>query len=111
MAGVINACFLIVDVQMMIAQGREDVRLIFEAMAYQIAKGIGELATVVNGQVDRIVLTGGVAYSEMLINWVKERVQFIAPVEILPGENELESLALGVLRVLRGEEQAYEYHE
>ncbi len=63
----------VVDVQMMIAQGREDVRLIFEAMAYQIAKGIGELATVVNGQVDRIVLTGGVAYSEMLINWVKER--------------------------------------
>ncbi|MDY0092080.1 MAG: butyrate kinase [Candidatus Vecturithrix sp.] len=101
----------VVDVQMMIAQGREDVRLIFEAMAYQIAKGIGELATVVNGQVDRIVLTGGVAYSEMLTNWVKERVQFIAPVEILPGENELESLAFGVLRVLRGEEQAYEYHE
>ncbi|GAK61029.1 probable butyrate kinase 1 [Candidatus Vecturithrix granuli] len=100
-----------VDVQKMIAQGNEEARLIFEAMAYQIAKGIGELATVVKGRVDRIVLTGGVACSEMITTWVKERVEFIAPVEILPGENELESLALGALRVLQGEEQAYDYCE
>lgn len=100
-----------VDVQNMIAQGNAEVRLLFEAMAYQIAKGIGELATVVKGKVDCIVLTGGVAYSEMITTWVKERVEFIAPVKILAGENELESLALGALRVLRGDEQAYDYYE
>ncbi len=99
------------DVEMMISNGSQEARLIFEAMAYQIAKGIGELATVVYGNVDRIVLTGGIANSNMLTQWVKERVEFIAPVDILSGENELESLALGILRVLRREEPAYEYVE
>lgn len=97
------------EVEEMIRQGDEDARRILEAMAYQIAKGIGGLSTVLKGDIDRIVLTGGVAHSAMLTNWVKERVEFLAPVEILPGENELESLALGTLRVLRNEEQAYEY--
>ncbi len=83
--------------------------LIYEAMAYQIAKGIGELATVVDGQVDQIVITGGIAYSERMVGWIRKRVGFIAPVTIIPGENELESLALGALRVLRGQETAREY--
>ncbi|MBP2651653.1 MAG: butyrate kinase [Firmicutes bacterium] len=63
------------------------------------------------GKVDAIVITGGIAYSKMMTNWIKERVEFIAPVEIMPGENEMESLAFGTLRVLRGEEEAREYVE
>lgn len=97
------------DVEKKIAEGDEKAKLIYEAMAYQIAKGIGELATVVYGEVDRIIITGGIAYSKMMTEWLKKRVEFIAPVEIVPGENELESLAFGSLRVLKGEEKAREY--
>lgn len=97
------------DVEKMIEKGDEKAKLVYEAMSYQIAKGIGELATVVKGKVDAIIITGGIAYSNMTTNWIKERVEFIAPVEIMPGENEMEALALGILRVLRGEESAREY--
>jgi butyrate kinase len=99
------------DVEQMIAEGNEEAKLVYEAMAYQIAKGIGELATVIEGNVDTIILTGGIAYSKMLTDWIVKRVKFIAPVEILAGENEMESLAFGALRVLRGEESAREYIE
>ena len=78
-------------------------------MAYQVAKGIGELATVVKGKLDAIILTGGIAYSEMLTGWIRERVEFITPVVMMPGENEMEALALGALRVLRHQETAHEY--
>ncbi|RLD13437.1 MAG: butyrate kinase, partial [Caldiserica bacterium] len=96
-------------VEKMIEEGDEHAKLIYEAMAYQIAKTIGEMATVLKGDVDAIILTGGLAYSKMLTAWVKERVSFIAPVKIYPGENEMEALALGALRVLRGEEKAKIY--
>lgn len=99
------------DVQNMIAEGNEYAKLVYEAMAYQIAKAIGELATVVEGNVDLIILTGGIAYSQMLTDWIVKRVKFIAPVEIMAGENEMESLAFGALRVLKGEEAAKEYTE
>lgn len=99
------------EVEKMINEGNEEARLIYEAMAYQIAKGIGDLATVVNGEVDVIILTGGISYSKMLTSWIKQRVSFIAPVEIMAGENEMEALAYGALRVLRGEEEAKEYTE
>lgn len=99
------------EVEKMIHNGDEKAKLVYEAMAYQVAKGIGELATVVEGKVDAIVITGGIAYSNMLTVWIKKRVEFIAPVEIMPGENEMESLSLGTLRVLRGEEEAREYVE
>lgn len=97
------------EIERRIQNGDAEAKRIYEAMAYQIAKGIGELATVVNGKVDMIILTGGIAYSKMLIKWIEKRVRFIAPVEVMPGENELESLAYGALRVLRGEEAAREY--
>ncbi len=96
-------------VDAMVAAGDGKAKLVFEAMAYQIAKAIGELATVVDGAVDSIVITGGMAYLDSFVGWIRKRVEFIAPVEILPGENELESLAQGALRVLRGEERAHEY--
>ncbi len=101
----------VTDIETMIREHDQEAILLFDALAYQIAKGIGELATVLCGRIDRIVLTGGMAQSTRLTNLVKERVKFLAPVEILPGENELEALALGALRVLRGEEQAYQYRE
>lgn len=99
----------VLDVVDMIHKGDEKARLVLEAMAYQVAKAIGQLSVVLEGDMDRIILTGGIAYSEMITEWIKKRVAFIAPVEVLPGENELESLALGALRVLKGEEEAYEY--
>lgn len=99
------------EVEERIKNGDEYAGLIYRAMAYQVAKGIGELATVVNGQVDRIVLTGSIAYSEMITGWIKEKVRFIAPVEVLPGEHELEALAAGALRVVKGEEAAQDYVE
>ncbi len=84
--------------------GHDRARLIYEAMAFQVAKEIGSRAVALSGQVDAIILTGGIARSEPLVNWIKERTEFIAPIHIHPGENELEALALGGLRVLRGEE-------
>jgi len=98
-----------IEVQERISKGDKEAALIYNAMAYQIAKAIGELATVVKGQIDGIALTGGLAYSTMLTAWIGERVKFLAPVSVVPGENELESLALGAGRVLRGEEPAHEY--
>lgn len=97
------------EVQERIANGDKKAKLIYEAMAYQVAKGIGELATVVDGEVDAIIITGGIAQSKMITDWIQKRVKFIAHVEIVPGENELESLALGTLRVLKGQEKAHEY--
>ncbi|HBV68861.1 MAG TPA: butyrate kinase, partial [Clostridiales bacterium] len=99
------------EVEEMISEGSQEAKLVYEAMAYQIAKGIGELATVADGNIDVIVLTGGIAYSAMLTGWISKRVSFIAPVEILAGENEMEALAFGALRVLKGEESAREYTE
>ena len=96
-------------IEKMIESGDERAKLLYEAQAYQVAKGIGELAPVVSGKVDYIILTGGVAYSKMMTDMIKERVEFIAPVEIMPGEDEMEALALGALRILRGEETAQEY--
>lgn len=97
------------EVERRIANGDEHARLIYEAMAYQIAKEIGLMATVLKGEVDVIVLTGGLAYSEMLVGWIRERVDWIAPVLVYPGEDEMLAMAQGALRVLRGEEQAREY--
>lgn len=93
-------------VEKMIAEGNEKAKLIYEAEAYQIAKGIGELAPVLNGNIDYIVLTGGLAYSKMMTDMITERVSYIAPVELMPGEVEMEALAHGALRILRGEESA-----
>lgn len=78
-------------------------------MAYQIAKEIGAGATVLKGKVDAIVLTGGIANDQELMGWIKERVEFIAPVKVYPGEMEMKAMAQGALRVLRGQEEVREY--
>lgn len=97
------------EIEAMIAGGDEQARMLYEAEAYQISKGIGELTPTVDGGVDNIILTGGVAYSKMLTDMITARVERIAPVIVLPGENELESLTLGALRILRGEEAVSEF--
>lgn len=97
------------EIEQRIHSGDEQAALIYEAMAYQVAKEIGAMATVVNGGVDAIVLTGGLAHSKLLVEWITKRVQFIAQVLIYPGEDELQALVEGTLRVLRGEEAAKLY--
>ncbi|KPL21397.1 MAG: butyrate kinase [Anaerolineae bacterium SM23_84] len=97
------------EVERRIAQGDEHARLIYEAMAYQIAKEIGLMSTVLKGRVDGVVLTGNLAHSSMLVSWIRERVEWIAPVLVYPGQDEMQALAQGVLRVLRGEEEAKQY--
>jgi butyrate kinase len=90
-------------------QGDKKAEVLFKAMAYQIAKEIGKCAAVLCGKVDAIILTGGIAYSKEIVELIKERVEFIAPVVVYPGEDELLALAQGGLRVLKGEEKAKEY--
>jgi butyrate kinase len=89
--------------------GKEDYKQIYEGLAYQVAKEIGACATVLSGEVDAICLTGGLAFSEILVKWIEDRVKWIAPVLVFPGEEEMKALALGALRVLRGEEEAKVY--
>lgn len=96
-------------VEARIAAGDERARLVYQAMAYQVAKEIGAMATVLHGHVDAVVLTGGLANSEMLCNWVRERVAWIAPIIIYPGQDEMKAMVEGVLRVLDGHEPVREY--
>ena len=99
------------EVERRIAAGDAQARPIYEAMAYQIAKEIGLMATVVKGDVQAIVLTGGLSNSEMLVGWIRERVAWIAPVLVFPEEQEMLAMAQGALCVLRGEESASIYEE
>jgi len=92
-----------------IRQGDTHTELIFQAQAYQIAKGIGELSAVLRGKCDAIILTGGLAHSEMLTKLIAEYIWFVAPIVRMPGENEMEALALGGLRILSGQENAHTY--
>jgi butyrate kinase len=75
----------------------------------QVAKDIGAMACVLNGKVDQIVITGGIAYGEDVVAKLKERCGWIAPVTVYPGEDELLALAQGALRVMNGEEQVKQY--
>ena len=97
------------EIQARINKGDEEASLVLEAFIYQICKDIGAMATVLKGEIDRIILTGGMAHSSVMVEQIRERVEFLAPVEVVPGEEEMESLAMGALRVLLGEETAKEY--
>ncbi len=98
-----------VEVEARIEAGDAQARLVYQAMAYQIAKEIGAMATVLKGRVDAIALTGGLAHSEMLMAWIRERISWIGPVLVYPGEDEMLALAQGALRVLQGKEEAKVY--
>ena len=80
-----------------------------QAFLLQVAKDIGAMACVLNGKVDQIVITGGIAYGEDVVAKLKERCGWIAPVTVYPGEDELLALAQGALRVMNGEEQVKQY--
>lgn len=95
-----------VEAEELIADGDEKAKLVYEAMGYQISKDIAAMAAAMSFQVDRIIMTGGIAHSKMLTDMIRERVEKIAPVEIMAGSFEMEALAAGILRVLHGEEEA-----
>ncbi|MEH7106249.1 butyrate kinase, partial [Bacillus sp. JJ1764] len=98
-----------VKVEQHIASGDKKAKLVYEAMAYQVAKEIGAASTVLSGKVDAIILTGGLAYGKEFVQMIGDRINWIADVMIHPGENELQALAEGALRVLRGEESVKDY--
>ncbi len=87
----------------------KDVALYYEAFTYQVAKEIGACATVLSGKVDAIALTGGIAYSKKFIELVSNRINWIAPVYVYPGEEEMLALAQGALRIMNGTEKPKTY--
>ncbi|QTM99771.1 butyrate kinase [Sediminibacillus dalangtanensis] len=97
------------EVERRIESGDEQALAVYQAMAYQVTKEIGSMAVVLNGKVDGIVLTGGLAYGKTFVEMIAERVNWIADVLVYPGENELQALAEGTIRVLAGEEEPKEY--
>ncbi|MFA5648217.1 MAG: butyrate kinase [Bacteroidales bacterium] len=96
-------------VEMKAKAGDKKAQLIQDAMSYNIAKTIGQMAVVLKGRVDGILLTGGIAHSEYLVDYVKDMVGFIGPVIVYPGEDEMQALALNGLMVLRGDVLPHEY--
>ena len=97
------------EVRRRIAEGDRYAKLVYDGMIYQIAKFIGQNAIVLEGKVDGIILTGGMAHDGYLVSEIERQAGWIAPVTAVPGEFELEALAAGALRVLRGEEEALDY--
>lgn len=97
------------DVGKMVEHGDKKAEEVREAFILQVAKDIGSMACVLNGQVDQIVITGGIAYDKAVVSGLTKRTGFIAPITVYPGEDELLALAQGALRVMNGEEKAMEY--
>ncbi len=96
----------LIEVERRIDAGDRQAASIFEAMVHQIGKEAGAMAAALNGKVDAVLLTGGMAYSERVVKLLRGYVEWIAPIRVYPGEDELQALADGAFRVLRGEEQA-----
>lgn len=90
-------------------KGDKEADLILRAMMYQISKYIGSMAVSLEGNVDAIIITGGIAYNEILTDMIRKKVSFIADIVIYPGEDEILALVMGALRVLNNEEQIMEY--
>ncbi len=97
------------QVEELVKKGDAGVTAIYRAMAYNVAKWIGAMAVVLEGRIDATVLTGGIAYDKLFISWIQEKIDFLAPVIVLPGEDEMTALCQGALRVLRGEEPAKQW--
>ena len=96
----------LVEVERRIAEGEIKAKTVFDAMVYQIAKEIGAMAAVLHGRVNAVLFTGGMAHSQRLISLLTEYVGWIASVTVYPGEDELQALTEGALRVLRHEEKS-----
>lgn len=97
------------DVLKMMEDGDSKAEVLFNAFIYQVCKEIGSMATVLEGKVDKIILTGGIAYSPVVVEAITKRVNWIADIKVYPGEDELLALAQGAIRVLDGEEKAKVY--
>jgi len=99
----------LIQIEKEIENGDKKSEEVFAAMAYQIAKEIGSLGPANSGKIDAVILTGGMANSPLLVNLIEERVKYIAPVVVKPGEKEMEALWKGTLRVLQGREEPQIY--
>lgn len=99
------------DVEAKIENGDAQAKLIFDAMVYQIAKEIGAMAAALSGKLDGIVITGGLIHSERLLTSLTARIEFLGPIHLHPGEEEMLAMAEGAMRVIRGEETAKSYGE
>jgi butyrate kinase len=97
------------EVQARMNRGDTHAKRVYDALAYQASKSIGAYATVLKGDVDGILLTGGMAHDDYLTGKIADRVAYIAPVKVYAGEFEMEALAAGALRVLSGQEQPRTY--
>ncbi len=97
----------LLEVEKLIEDGDSQALMVYEAMAIQIAKDIASLFPVVNGRVDKIILTGCLANSKHLTGLIRQRVEFLAPVPVIAGTFEMKALALGILRGLRGQEEPH----
>ena len=95
-----------IEVERRIDAGDREAARVFEAMVYQIGKEVGAMAVALKGKVDAVLLTGGMAHSNKVVTLLRDALDWIAPIRVYPGENELQALAEGVFRVLNGEEQA-----
>ena len=97
------------DVEKMASEGNKEAAMVRSAFIHQVAKDIGSMACVLNGKIDQIIATGGIAYDKGVIAGLKEKCEWMAPFTVYPGEDELLALAQGAIRVLNGEEAAKEY--
>jgi butyrate kinase len=97
------------DVEKMANEGNEKAILLRAAFIQQVAKDMGAMACVLNGKVDQIIVTGGIAYDKGVVAGLKEKCEWMAPFTVYPGEDELLALAQGALRVMNGEEEAMKY--
>ncbi|MEW4414851.1 butyrate kinase [Clostridium sp. AN503] len=97
------------EVERMIQDGNQYAKLVYDAMLYGIGKTAGSMAAVLHGNVDAVVLTGGISHSKYVVGYLKNMISFLAPVEVMAGEFEMEALAAGAVRVLSGKEMAKIY--
>jgi butyrate kinase len=96
----------LIEVERRIDAGEREAATVLDAMIHQIAKEAGAMVAVLKGKVDAVLLTGGMAHSERMVKQLGDYLEWIAPIRVYPGEDELQALAEGVFRVLSGEEQA-----
>ncbi|MCK4408271.1 MAG: butyrate kinase, partial [Bacteroidales bacterium] len=91
------------EVEKRVESGDQQAKLIYEAMAYQVSKTVGAMTAVLKGDVDGILITGGIAHDKWFVNQIIERVYKFGPVYVYPGEDEMKALAINALRVIKGE--------
>lgn len=95
------------QIEKRILAGDKKAEIVYEAQAYQIGKAIASISAVLKGEIDGIILTGGMAYSEKMVAMISQYIAFISPIKVYPGEKELQALALGGLRLLKNQEKPH----